>query len=120
MNTKYFALAAAGSLQFVMLAPVASADETQQLYNSSRNQLGLIKYCVEQGHLAGETAESYQKIVSVLPTPASTSEGDQYEEEGAKGNSFDGSSGVSMEDIAQGTGMTVADRCASFQALTNQ
>lgn len=120
MKNRYLALFSAATVPLMMLASAASADETQQLYNSSRNQLGLIKYCVEQGHLSDDTVKAYQNIVSVLPTPASTTEGDAYEAEGAKGNSFDGSSGVSMEDIAQGTGMTVADRCASFEALTKQ
>jgi hypothetical protein len=104
----------------MMMASAASADETQQLYNNSRNQLGLIKYCVEQGYLTDDTNKAYQNIVSILPTPASTTEGDEYETEGAKGNSFDGSSSVSMQAIAQGTGITVADRCASFEALTKQ
>lgn len=120
MKNRYLALFSAAAVPLMMLASVASADEAQQLYNNSRNQLGLIKYCVEQGHLNDDTVKAYQNIVSVLPRPASTTEGDQYEAEGAKGNSFDGSSGVSMEEIAQGTGMTVADRCASFEALTKQ
>lgn len=120
MNTRYFALGAVATIQLMMLAPVALADETQQLYNSSRNQLGLIRYCVEQGHLTDETVKGYQNILGMLPVPADTSEGDRYEAEGAKGKSFDGSSGVSMDEIAQGTGMPVADRCTSFRALTNQ
>ncbi len=120
MKNRHLAFFSAATLPLMMLASAASADETQQLYNNSRNQLGLIKYCVEQGHLNEDTIKTYQNIVSILPTPASTTEGDEYEAEGAKGNSFDGSSSVSMEAIAQGTGMTVADRCGSFEALTKQ
>lgn len=120
MKSCYLALFSLTNVPLMMLASAAFADETRQMYNSSRNPLGQIKYCVEQGHLTENTVKAYQNIVSVLPTPASTTEGDEYEAEGAKGNNSDGSSGVSMDAIAQGTGMTVSDRCAFFEARMKQ
>ncbi|MGB3814609.1 MAG: hypothetical protein WA950_15425 [Shinella sp.] len=118
MNMKQFALCAITTLP--LAASPVFADDTQLLVNSSRNQLGLIKYCVAEGHIASQAVEAYQKIVAVLPAPADAALADQYESEGEQGYSFDGNARVSMQEIADGTGTTIADRCAQFSALTAQ
>lgn len=118
MNTKLLILCAIAAIP--LAASPALADETQLLHNSSRNQLGLMKYCAAEGHISNDAVEAYQKIVSVLPAPADTAQGDQYESEGEQGYSFDGNARVSMQEIADGTGTTIADRCAQFAALTAQ
>lgn len=105
----------------LMLAPsLAFADDAQLLFNSSRNQLGLIKYCVAEGHISGDTVAAYEKITKMLPAPADASLGEQYESAGEQGFSFDGETRTSLQDIATGTGISVADHCKQFAALANQ
>ncbi|MGU3575495.1 hypothetical protein ACLBWZ_08175 [Brucellaceae bacterium C25G] len=104
----------------IITSSLALADDTQLLFNSSRNQLGLIKYCAAEGHISKDVVTAYEKIIKLLPAPADASQGDIYESEGEQGYSFDGENRTSMEDIANGTGTSIADRCTQFTALTSQ
>ncbi|GLU29031.1 hypothetical protein Brsp01_42640 [Brucella sp. NBRC 12950] len=108
------------SMPLIITSSFAFADDTQLLFNSSRNQLGLIKYCVAEGHISDNVVSAYEKIITMLPAPADASQGDQYESAGEQGYSFDGENRTSMQDIANGTGTSIADHCAQFAALTNQ
>lgn len=120
MNGRIFTLCAAALLQMSVVAPAMAQDDTQRLYNSSRNQLGLMKHCAEKGHIGAASVDAYRTIVNRLPPPANKAAGDVYEKEGAQGFSYDGSMRVSMEQIAEGTGQSVAAHCAQFEALTKQ
>ncbi|NKB84494.1 hypothetical protein [Brucella grignonensis] len=113
-------VAALLSLPLIITSSLALADDTQLLFNSSRNQLGLIKFCVAEGHISNDVVAAYEKIVKMLPTPADAAQGDQYESAGEQGYSFDGENRTSMQDIADGTGTSVVDHCTQFTALTNQ
>jgi len=104
----------------MLTSSLALADDAQLLFNSSRNQLGLIKYCAAEGHISGDAVAAYEKITKMLPAPADVSQGDQYESAGEQGFSFDGETRTSLQDIATGTGMSVADHCNQFAALANQ
>ncbi|WP_421405527.1 hypothetical protein [Agrobacterium fabrum] len=104
----------------IFSASLAAADDAEKLYNGGRNQLGLIKYCVEQGHSPAQAVTNYQKIIATLPEPKDISFGDRYEKEGVAGNNFDGETSVPMQAIAEGMGISVADRCAQLTALGNQ
>ncbi|KAA9368388.1 hypothetical protein [Ochrobactrum quorumnocens] len=108
------------SLPLIITSSFAMADDTQLLFNSSRNQLGLMKFCAAQGHIPNEVVHSYAKLIAGLPTPTDQAQGDEYERVGEEGYSFDGENRTAMQDIATGTGISVADHCANFAALTNQ
>lgn len=104
----------------IFSASLAAAEDSEKLYNGARNQLGLIKYCVEQGHSPAQAVTNYQKIIATLPEPKDISSGDRYEKEGVAGNNFDGETSVPMQAIAEGMGITVADRCSQLTVLGNQ
>ncbi|MCX2697558.1 MULTISPECIES: hypothetical protein [Ochrobactrum] len=108
------------SMPLIIASSSAFADDTQLLFNSSRNQLGLIKYCATEGHISNDVVTAYEKMITMLPAPADAAQGDQYESAGEQGYSFDGENRTSMQDIADGTGTSIADHCAQFAALTNQ
>ncbi|MBO1041141.1 hypothetical protein [Brucella pituitosa] len=118
MHSKSLAILLA--LPLIITSSLALADDTQLLFNSSRNQLGLIKFCATEGHISNDVVDAYAKMITMLPTPADTAQGDQYESAGEQGYSFDGENRTSMQDIADGTGTSIADHCAQFAALTNQ
>ncbi|WP_421405431.1 hypothetical protein [Agrobacterium fabrum] len=99
---------------------VSANDDPEILYNSARNQLGLIMYCVGRGHTSAEAVGKYHRILATLPKPSDTANADKFEYEGSLGNNYDGISSVSIETIAQGMGITVAERCAQLEALTKQ
>lgn len=101
-------------------ATVSANEDTDILYKSARNQLGLIMYCVGRGHISAEAVADYHALISKLPDPTNKTDGDLYENEGALGNSYDGATAVSIEVIASGMGITVADRCAQLAALGKQ
>lgn len=107
-------------LSSALPATVLANDDADILYNSARNQLGLIMYCVGRGHTSAEAVGNYHRMIATLPAPSDKEKGDRFEHEGTLGNSYDGTSSVSIETIARGMGMTVADRCAQLEALTRQ
>ena len=121
MNTKLLAVFTAALIQLPVLSSTTFADaDSDKLYNSARNQLGLIKYCIASGHISADATAGYEKIIAVLPVAADSAESDKYEAEGANGNSYDGTEPVSIEQIATATGSTIAAHCAQYEALTKQ
>ena len=121
MNMKFLSVVAVALIQLPVFSAVSFADaQSDQVYNSARNQLGLIKYCVENGHAPAETVAAYEKIITMLPAASDAATSEKYEAEGVKGNSYDGSQTVSLTDIATAMGSTVAAHCSQYEMLTKQ
>lgn len=121
MNMKFLAVLAAAIIQLPVLSSVSLADAgNDQVYNSARNQLGLIKYCAENDHIPADVVAAYEKIIAVLPVASDAAISEKYEAEGLKGNSYDGEQTVSVEDIATATGSTIAAHCGQYEMLTKQ
>ena len=121
MNMKFLSVVAVALIQLPVLSSVSFADaESDQVYNSARNQLGLIKYCAENGHVPAETVDAYEKIIAMLPAASDVAESEKFEAEGVKGNSYDGTQTVSLEEITVATGSTVAAHCSQYEMLTKQ
>jgi len=62
-----------------------SNDQMELAYNSARNQLGVLKYCQNAGHIDGAAVETQTKMIALLPAPSDTAKGDEAEQEGEKG-----------------------------------
>ncbi|NLS01348.1 pore-forming ESAT-6 family protein [Rhizobium sp. P38BS-XIX] len=63
----------------------ATSDQMEMAYNSARNQLGILKYCQNAGHIDGSAVEVQQKLSALIPAPTDTSKGDAAEKEGESG-----------------------------------
>ena len=62
-----------------------SNDQLELAYNSARNQLGVLKYCQNAGHIDGAAVETQAKMLALIPAPSDTAKGDAAEQEGEKG-----------------------------------
>jgi len=62
-----------------------SPEQMEAAYNSARNQLGILRYCEQNGHIDGEAAEIQTKMLGMVPAPADASAGDAAEEAGKQG-----------------------------------
>jgi hypothetical protein len=77
-----------GIVAFGFAAPSyaqVSNDQMELAYNSARNQLGVLKYCQNAGHIDGAAVETQTKMLALIPAPSDTSKGDAAEQEGEKG-----------------------------------
>ncbi|MGE7368475.1 pore-forming ESAT-6 family protein [Neorhizobium sp. NPDC001467] len=63
----------------------ATNEQMEMAYNSARNQLGVLKYCQNQGHIDGEAAAVQTKLIALIPAPANTDKGDEAEKTGERG-----------------------------------
>lgn len=121
MKIKALPVLAATLFALPLLSSASFANEqSDQVYNSARNQLGMIKYCAENGHLPAEAVAAFEKIVAVLPVASDKAVSDKYEAEGVAGNSYDGIQVVSLKDISAGMGSSIADYCATYKSLIAQ
>ncbi|MFK4825733.1 hypothetical protein ACI0FM_13215 [Paenochrobactrum sp. BZR 588] len=121
MKAKITASVSAALVFIPLMSCISFADQQRdQVYNTSRNQLGLIKYCTENEHLPAEAVTAFQKMVAVLPVASDKSLSDKYEAEGAQGNGYDGAQIVSIKDIATAMGSDNDTYCSQYKSLINQ
>lgn len=105
MNTKlHLALVAAlmmGGTAYAQTAapamPEAGSDEAEMIYQSARNQLGVLKHCNQQGFIGEEAVATQKKLLGLIPA-GDTAQGDAAEEKGVGGTV-----------VSMGTEMTLAD-----------
>lgn len=62
-----------------------SSDQMELAYNSARNQLGVLKYCQNAGHIDGAAVETQTKMLALISAPSDKAKGDAAEQEGEKG-----------------------------------
>ena len=77
-----------GIVAFGFAAPgyaQVSNDQMEMAYNSARNQLGLLKYCQNAGHIDGDAVDIQTKMIALIPAPSDTAKGDEAQQEGEKG-----------------------------------
>ena len=61
------------------------ADQLKIAYQAGRNQLGLMIYCNDKGHIGTDVVEIQKKLMGMMPPPADKSGGDEAEAQGRKG-----------------------------------
>ncbi len=74
---------ASSALAQTAAAPTAA--QMEMAYNSARNQLGVLKYCQNEGHIDGDAATIQTKLLGMIPPPADKTAGDEAEKTGEKG-----------------------------------
>jgi hypothetical protein len=61
------------------------ADQLAVAYQAARNQLGVLGYCAEKGHVGADVVAIQQKMINLIPAPADKTAGDAAEAQGKKG-----------------------------------
>lgn len=105
-------------------APAAEAPAPQPMdaaatYEAARNQLGILKYCQEQGFSGQEAVDAQANLIGMLP------EGDQEtgktaEDKGAAGTVAIGDAEMSLSDAAESQSSNVEETCKQIEAAVNQ
>lgn len=88
-------------------------------YESARNQLGVLTYCQEQGHIDGKAVETQTKLLTMIPA-GDTAKGDAAEELGKTGKVSAMGVERSLEDAATEQNTDVAALCKQMDALLAQ
>ncbi|KRE13043.1 hypothetical protein ASE66_21505 [Bosea sp. Root483D1] len=97
----------AGSSAFAQ----SQADQLATAYQAGRNQLGILSYCAEKGHVGADVVEVQRKVLALIPPPADKSAGDTAEAAGKKGTIAMMGVTQELETIAKAQGGSAATYC---------
>lgn len=94
----------------------AQTPSPDALHYQFRNQLGVIKYCIDKGFPSQQAAEKYETFLSALPAAQNTAQAKLAEEKGREGLYYyaDSKSEMSAEQLAEGMSQTLEQHCKSF------
>ncbi|MDN5568609.1 MAG: pore-forming ESAT-6 family protein, partial [Paracoccus sp. (in: a-proteobacteria)] len=81
-------------------APAPQAMDSAATYEAARNQLGILKYCQEQGFSGQEAVDAQAKLVGMLPE-GDDEAGSTAEQKGAEGTVALGEAEMSLADAAE-------------------
>jgi hypothetical protein len=119
-NTAFaLGLVLAAPAAFAQTAPAAEPIDPSLAYEAARNQLGILKYCADQGHTGTEAVAAQEKMVGMLPA-GDTAAGEQAEAKGAAGTVSIGETEVTLADAAANQNTTVDAQCKQIEAAVNQ
>lgn len=96
------------------------ADQLKVAYQAARNQLGILGYCAERGHIDGAAVEVQKKLIALIPAPADASGGDAAEAAGRKGTISAMGMEQNIEVIAKAQNGTPAAYCKQIGDLVKQ
>ena len=99
--------------------PDAGAMDPAAIYESARNQLGIIKFCNSQGFAGDEAVAAQEKMLGMLPA-GDAAAGDAAEQKGAEGTVSAAGQEVSFEEAATQQGTTVEAQCQQLEAAVNE
>lgn len=86
----------------------ASNEQMEMAYNSARNQLGVLKYCQNEGHIDDAAITVQTKLIALIPAPADKAKGDEAEKTGEKGTIA--AMGVNQELAASAKAQNVTEK----------
>ncbi|WP_410218193.1 pore-forming ESAT-6 family protein [Paracoccus sp. (in: a-proteobacteria)] len=100
-------------------AAAPSAPDSAATYEAARNQLGILKYCQQQGFTGGEAVATQAQLVDMLPE-GDEAAGATAEEKGAAGTVAIGDAELSLADASENRGSTVEATCQQIEAAVNE
>lgn len=119
-NTAFaLGLVLAAPAAFAQTAPAAEPIDPSLAYEAARNQLGILRYCQEQGFTGAEAVEAQGKLVGLLQG-GDEAVGSAAEEKGAQGTVSVGGTEVSLADAVEERGSTVEATCQQIEAAVNE
>lgn len=108
---RFSALAAFAVLSCGPSLAQSQADQLAMAYQAGRNQLGILSYCAEKGHVGADVVAIQAKVLALIPPPADKSAGDTAEAAGKKGTIAMMGVTQDLETIAKAQGGTAAAYC---------
>lgn len=101
-------------------APAAPAgQDAEAAYASARNQLGVLSYCQEQGHIDGKAVEIQTKLLTMIPA-GDAAAGDTAETAGKAGTIQAMGIETTVADAATKQSTTEAALCQQMDAMIQQ
>ncbi len=100
-------------------AAAAPAADMGAAYESARNQLGVLIYCQEQGHIDGAAVETQTKLLTMIPA-GDTAKGDAAEAKGKEGTVSAMGVERSLADASKEQNTTEEALCKQMDALLQQ
>ncbi len=102
-------------------APAAGATQMDagMAYESARNQLGVLKFCQEQGHIDGTAVEIQEKLLTMIPA-GDAAKGDAAEEKGKTGTVSAMGAEQSLDAAATAQGSSVEALCKQMDTMIQQ
>lgn len=115
------------ALGMTLTVPAAFAQEAGQpaaadpaaAYEAARNQLGILKYCNQQGFSGTEAVAAQEQMIGMLPA-GDAAAGTTAEERGAAGTVSIGGNEIELAAAAEQQGTTVEAQCKLIEAAVNQ
>jgi len=108
---RFSALAAFAALSSGQAFAQSQADQLAVAYQAGRNQLGILSYCAEKGHIGADVVEIQTKVLAMIPPPADKSAGDAAEATGKKGTLSMMGVTQDIEAVSKAQGSTAAAFC---------
>lgn len=96
------------------------ADQLKVAYQAARNQLGILGYCADKGHIDAAAVDVQKKMIALIPAPADVSGGDVAEAAGRKGTISAMGIEQNIETIAKAQNGTPAAYCKQIGDLVKQ
>lgn len=100
-------------------AAPAMAKDSGAAYESARNQLGVLAYCQEKGHIDGKAVETQTRLLAMIPA-GDTAKGDAAEAKGKTGTVSAMGVERSLADAAKEQNTTEDALCKQMDALLQQ
>ena len=101
-------------------APAAApAQDNGAAYESARNQLGVLAYCQEQGHIDGKAVEIQTKLLAMIPA-GDAAKGDAAEAKGKEGTVSAMGVERTLADAATEQNTTEEALCKQMEGLLEQ
>lgn len=101
-------------------APAAvPAQDDGAAYESARNQLGVLGYCQEKGHIDGKAVEIQTKLLAMIPA-GDAARGDAAEAKGKEGTVAAMGVERTLADAAAEQNTTEEALCQQMEALLQQ
>lgn len=96
--------------------PQGQAEMMQMVQLAGRNQLGVLKYCQDQGSVGADTVALQQRILTMMP-PAQVAGLDEAEAAGRRGIVQFGGSQVPLADAAKAQNTTPDAMCKQIASM---
>ncbi|AUH34687.1 hypothetical protein CUV01_16015 [Paracoccus tegillarcae] len=96
-----------------------ASPDPQAAYDAARNQLGVLSYCQDEGHIDGTAVEIQGRMLEMVPA-GDVAQGDAAEANGKEGKVVGMGVETTLAEAATQQGATEAALCQQMDALIKQ
>ena len=114
------------ALGFALTAGLAAAQETapqqdpDMAVSAAQNQLGVLEYCVAEGHIDGAAVETQNELITMMPAATDQDAVDAAYAKGQEGTVSAMGVEQSLADAAEQQGAEEAALCTQLASLVQQ